>query len=99
MRMRWVRAAMALAIVMGEERTLIAEKWYSASHSESTPWASASSTRPKHWAKASASVIPSRQGNSIKSPQSMYASFLAHSTTASDDRIHYPYAAMLQQFV
>jgi hypothetical protein len=87
MRMRWVRAAIALATVMGEERTLIAEKWYSASHSESTPCASASSTRPKHWAKASASVIPSRQGNSIKSPQSMDPSLLDQSTLASDDQI------------
>src|SRR6516162_4394015 len=58
MRMRWVRAAMALAIVIGEDRTLIAEKWYSASHTELT-------------AKASRSVIPARVGNSMKTPDSM----------------------------
>src|SRR5438309_3793032 len=71
MRMRWVRAAMALAIVIGEDRTLIAEKWYSASHTELTPKASAASTSAKHSAKASRSVIPSRVGNSMKTPDSM----------------------------
>src|SRR6059036_73582 len=73
MRMRWVRAAMALAIVIGEDRTLIAEKWYSASHTELTPRASAASTSAKHSAKASRSVIPSRHGNSMKSPKSKLA--------------------------
>src|SRR5258705_5083972 len=71
MRMRWVRAAMALAIVIGEDRTLIAEKWYSASHTELTPRASAASTSAKHSAKASRSVIPARVGNSMKTPDSM----------------------------
>src|SRR2546427_9911183 len=71
MRMRWVRAAMALAIVMGEDKTLIGEKWYSASHTELTPRASAASTSAKHSAKASRSVIPSRHGNSMKTPDSM----------------------------
>src|SRR6266849_2003962 len=73
MRMRWVRAAMALAIVMGEDKTLIGEKWYSASHTELTPRASAASTNAKHSAKASRSVIPSRHGNSMKSPKSKLA--------------------------
>src|SRR2546427_5418945 len=73
MRMRWVRAAMALAMVIGEDRTLIAEKWYSASHTELTPRASAASTSAKHSAKASRSVIPSRHGNSMKSPKSKLA--------------------------
>src|SRR2546428_4806417 len=77
MRMRWVRAAMALAIVMGEDKTLIGEKWYSASHTELTPRASAASTNAKHSAKASRSVIPSRYGNSMKSPKSMGVSLLA----------------------
>src|SRR2546426_3015026 len=77
MRMRWVRAAMALAIVMGEDRTLMGEKWYSASHTELTPRASAASTNAKHSAKASRSVIPSRHGNSMKSPKSMNVSLLA----------------------
>src|SRR2546422_9864542 len=71
MRMRWVRAAMALAIVMGEDKTLIGEKWSSASHTELTPRASAASTSAKHSAKASRSVTPSRHGNSMKSPKSM----------------------------
>src|SRR5213593_3006667 len=71
MRMRRVRAAMALAIVMGEDKTLIGEKWYSASHTELTPSASAASTNAKHSAKASRWVIPSRYGNSMKSPKSM----------------------------
>src|SRR4030095_7973750 len=71
MRMRWVRAAIALATVMGEDRTLIGAKWYSANHTELTPKASAASTSAKHSAKASPSVIPSRHGNSRKSPTSM----------------------------
>src|SRR6266850_5663294 len=71
MRMRWVRAAMALAMVIGEDRTLIAEKWYSASHTELTPRASAASTSEKHSAKASRSVIPAGVGNSMKTPDSM----------------------------
>ena len=62
---------MALAIVMGEESTLMAEKWYSASHTESTPSASASCARAKHSAKASPSVISWRDGNSRKTPKSM----------------------------
>src|SRR5882724_9152164 len=77
MRMRWVRAAMALAIVIGEDRTLIAEKWYSASHTELTPRASAASTSAKHSAKASRSVIPARVGNSMKTPDSMSDGWLA----------------------
>src|SRR5437870_1451692 len=77
MRMRWVRAAMALAIVIGEDRTLIAEKWYSASHTELTPKASAASTSAKHSAKASRSVIPARVGNSMKTPDSMSDGWLA----------------------
>src|SRR5438445_811762 len=56
---------------IGEDRTLIAEKWYSASHTELTPKASAASTSAKHSAKASRSVIPARVGNSMKTPDSM----------------------------
>src|SRR5262249_38183716 len=63
---------MAVATVIGEESTLIAAKWYSASHTEATPRASASSTSAKHSAKASCSVMPSRQGNSTNSPKSMH---------------------------
>src|SRR3989442_442255 len=77
MRMRWVRAAMALAIVMGEDKTVIGKNWSSASHTELTPRASAASTNAKHSAKASRSVIPSRYGNSMKSPKSMGVSLLA----------------------
>src|SRR5215831_4616192 len=75
MRMRRVRAAMALATIRGEDRTLIGAKWYSANHSESTPLASASSTSVKHSAKASCSLIPSRQGNSTNNPTSMRTPF------------------------
>src|SRR2546426_1454554 len=75
--MRGVGAAVALAIVMGEDKTLTGEKWYSASHTELTPRASAASTNAKHSAKASRSVIPSRYGNSMKSPKSMGVSLLA----------------------
>src|SRR5437867_9709896 len=92
-RMRWVGAAMALAIVMGEDRTLIGEKWYSASHTELTPRASAASTNAKHSAKASRSVIPSRHGNSIKSPKSMSVSLLAQPGTP---HVHPPVAARRQ---
>src|SRR5467141_3150727 len=77
MRIRRVRAAMALATIRGEDRTLIGAKWYSANHTESTPPASASSTSEKHSAKASGSLIPSRQGNSTNNPMSMHA-LLSH---------------------
>src|SRR5712691_4166741 len=73
MRMRRVRAAIALATIRGEDRTLIGAKWYSANQTESTPLASASSTSVKHSAKASCSLIPSRQGNSTNNPTSMHA--------------------------
>src|SRR2546425_1508737 len=77
MRMRWVRAARGLAIVMGEDKRVMGEKWCSASHTELTTRASAASTNAKHSAKASRSVIPSRYGNSMKSPKSMGVSLLA----------------------
>jgi hypothetical protein len=76
---RCPRSSKPLAIVIGEDRTLIAEKWYSASHTELTPKASAASTSAKHSAKASRSVIPARVGNSMKTPDSM-----------SDGRLAYP---------
>src|SRR5262245_62343173 len=55
----------------GDDSRVLAEKGQSGSHTEWTRMPSSASTRAKHSAKASASVIPSREGNSTKSPTSI----------------------------
>src|SRR4029453_7301557 len=68
----WVRAAMAVAITRGDDRTERPFwKWISASHTESKPSASAAVTWASASSKACASSIPGGLWNSVKSPISM----------------------------
>ena len=70
-RIRSVRAAILLKIVIGEDNTRPGLKWYSANQRESTPRFSASLTSTKDSSKASFSVPPSCIGNSRNNPNSM----------------------------
>src|SRR4029453_4177378 len=75
----WVRAAMAVAITRGEDRTERPFwKWISASHTESKPRASAAVTWASASSKAWASSIPGGLWNSVKSPTSMLSPEARH---------------------
>src|SRR5437867_5154640 len=70
-RIRLVRAAIALATTNGELTMVRGRKWNSASQKQSMPMSSASSASSSHSSKACASVRPSRVANLTKIPNSM----------------------------
>src|SRR3984893_3337906 len=76
---RRVRAAMAVAMTSGEDRTERPFwKWISASHTASKPSSSAAVTWASDSSKAWASSIPGGLWNSVKSPTSMLSPETRH---------------------